>query len=261
MTDTSIHHGSCLCGSVRFDATAPLRDVFACHCTQCRRTSGHYWGATSVPLDRFRLTQDSGLRWFVSSDHANRGFCVTCGASLFFRPNGEGRMGIAPGAFDGPTGITTVSHWHREDAGDYYAPEGAPPAATSAPDVLNCACLCGGVAFSLPGPAGDLVACHCTQCRKLSGYYAASFDVDEAALTYTAQTTLAEFMAPGGSQRGFCAACGSSLWFRAADDAFSVEAGAVTGATGGRLTGHIFAADKGDYYTLDDGLPQAAGGA
>jgi hypothetical protein len=253
-----VHHGSCHCGAVQFTATAPLRDVITCHCSQCRASSGHFWAATSVPLDRFQLTEAHGLRWYRASDIAERGFCDRCGATLFWRPDGEYRISFSPAALDGPTGLKITHQWHREDAGDYYAPEGPPPpTAADPPDRLTCSCLCGGVVFSLPGPAGDVVACHCTQCRKLSGHFSASFDADEAALDYSARDTLAGYATPGGGTRGFCSTCGSSLWFRAKDGAFSVEAGSVAGPTGGRLTGHIFVGDKGDYYTLDDGLPQS----
>ncbi len=257
---TAIHHGSCHCGAVRFTATAPLRDVFTCHCTQCRAWSGHCWSATSVPLDRFRLTEDRGLRWYRASDIAGRGFCAHCGSSLFWRPDGEYRMSFSPAALDGPTGLRTTHHWHRADAGDYYSPEGPPPPpAATGPDRLSCACLCGSVAFSLPGPAGDITACHCGQCRRLSGHHSASFDAREADVIYAARGTLAEYATDGGGRRGFCTACGSGLWFRSKDGWLSVEAGTVRGRTGGRLAAHIFVADKGDYYTIDDGLPQAKG--
>jgi len=255
----SLHAGSCLCGAVAFEAEGPLHAVVACHCTQCRRTSGHVWAATPVPLERFRLVRDEGLAWFRSSPAARRGFCRRCGASLLWDPAGEPRIWIAAGALDGPTGLALAEHWHREDAGDYYAPEGPPPRPGPAPARLEGTCLCGACRFTLPGPAGPVTACHCTQCRKLSGHYAASFDADEAHLAWQARDGLAEHAAPGGGRRGFCARCGSSLWFRAADGAFSVEAGAIAGPTGGRLVRHIFTAAKGDYYRLDDGLPRSAG--
>ena len=35
--------------------------------------------------------------------------------------------------------------------------------------------------------------------------------------------------------------------------------GAFDGETGLRLAGHVFAAEKGDYYEIVDGLPRAAG--
>lgn len=58
-------------------------------------------------------------------------------------------------------------------------------------------------------------------------------------------------------ERGFCANCGSSLFYRPIDgDHVSVAAGAFASPTGMRLHRHIFVADKGDYYDIADGLPQ-----
>lgn len=113
-------NGCCLCGAVQFQVEPPLRDVIACHCSQCRKTSGHFWAATSVPHERFRLIKDEGLRWFQSSDIARRGFCNQCGSSLFWQPEGEARISIAAGALEGPTGLRTIEHWCLEDKGDYY---------------------------------------------------------------------------------------------------------------------------------------------
>ncbi len=254
------HHGTCLCGGVAFEADAPLRPVIACHCSQCRRSSGHHWAASSVPLDRFRLTEDATLAWYRSSPDARRGFCARCGASLFWKPEREARISFAPGALDGPTDLGISDHIHKADAGDYYSPEGPPPArAGIAPKRLYCACLCGSCRFELPGPTGDITACHCIQCRKLSGHYSASFDADEANVTWRKRGALKEYETTGKGRRGFCGSCGSSLWFRSAAGEFSIEAGAVTGPTGGRLTEHIFVASKGDYYEIDDGLPQSGG--
>ena len=247
-------HGSCLCGGVQFDADPPLRDVKLCHCTQCRKTSGHFWAATSVPHDRFHLSAQETLVWFRSSATARRGFCRRCGASLFWQPEGEARLAIAAGALDGPSGLTVMDQLFPEDAGDYYAPDGPPPNPSPA-ETLTGSCLCGANHFTAPGPMGAVTACHCTQCRKLSGHFAASFDIAEDRLTWAARTT-EDFLTPGGGQRGFCPTCGSSLYFRSPDGAFSVESGAIDAPTGGHLASHIFTAFKGDYYTLTDGLPQ-----
>jgi hypothetical protein len=120
---------------------------------------------------------------------------------------------------------------------------------------LHASCLCGSVRFAATGLGPEVTACHCTQCRKLSGHFAASFDV-AGAPDYAARDTLAEYQTPGGGTRGFCAQCGSSLWFRSADGDWSVEAGAVDAPTGGHLTLHIFTAWKGDYYDIADDVPQ-----
>ena len=243
--------GSCLCGGVVFAVAGPLRPVVACHCTQCRKMSGHFWAASSVPEAAFALVQAGALRWYRSSDMAERGFCGDCGSSLFWRPFGQGTLHFAPGALDGKTGLAIAEDWYLADAGDYYlVPQ---PAA-----LLTGSCLCGANQFTLDGPMGEVTACHCSQCRKVSGHFAASFDVEEDALIW-ADKVVAEHVAPGGGQRGFCPCCGSSLYFRAADGTFSVAAGVIDNPTGGHLARHVFVADKGDYYRLTDGLPQAEG--
>lgn len=254
------YEGGCLCGAVRFEADGPLRAVLPCHCTQCRKVSGHFWAATSVPHDRFRLTRDDGLRWYRSSPTARRGFCGRCGATLFWQPEGEARLSISPGAFDGDLGLAGDPPIFTEDRGDYYNVDGPPPPPDPAPPArLSGTCLCGACAFALPGPAGPVTACHCDQCRRLSGHFAASFDASEDALDWLRRDALAEYETPGGAQRGFCRDCGSSLYFRAADGSFSVEAGIIDGKTGGRLAEHIFVAGKGSYYEVTDGLPAYAG--
>jgi len=60
-------------------------------------------------------------------------------------------------------------------------------------------------------------------------------------------------------RRGFCSICGSSLLFDPPHrDWIAISMGAFDTPTGVKLAGHIFVADKGDYYELTDGLPQNA---
>lgn len=250
--------GACLCGAVAFQVDPPLRDIFLCHCRQCRKTSGHAWAASSVPHDRFRLTESRGLRWFRSSASAQRGFCGDCGASLFWQPEGEARISFSPAALDEAPDLTIAAQWFTEDAGDYYAPEGPPPVPSPAPGRLQGSCLCGANRFDLPGPMGAVTACHCRQCQRSSGHFAASFDVPETALSWQARHT-AEHRSPGGAARGFCPDCGASLYFRAADGAFAVEAGVIEAPTGGQLAGHIFTAFRAPWVRPDDGLPESPG--
>lgn len=112
--------GSCLCGAVVFEITGALRASVACHCTQCRKTSGHYWSATQVPTAQLSITKDEGLKWYQSSQTARRGFCQHCGSSLFWQMDGEGATSIGTGTLDGATGVQTSKHIFVKDKGDYY---------------------------------------------------------------------------------------------------------------------------------------------
>jgi hypothetical protein len=124
--------GHCLCGAVRFEATSDGGGVTACHCSQCRRWSGHYWASRNVPLAGFRfLAGESRVKWVRASDYARRGFCAECGASLFWHGYGleshRERIAIAAGSLDQPTGAAIDRHIFTADKGDYYdIADGAP---------------------------------------------------------------------------------------------------------------------------------------
>lgn len=112
--------GGCLCGGVRFEASGPFRPVTYCHCTQCRKTSGHYVAATACRSEQLTISVDELLRWFRSSPAAERGFCANCGSSLFWRPDHRKHVSIMAGAIDSPTGLEAIKHIFVADAGDYY---------------------------------------------------------------------------------------------------------------------------------------------
>ena len=58
----SKHTGGCLCGGVRYVVEGALREVIACHCSQCRRTSGHFVAAANAPQAALRLERADTLR-------------------------------------------------------------------------------------------------------------------------------------------------------------------------------------------------------
>lgn len=113
-------HARCLCGAVRVTIRGDLDDIAACHCSQCRRWSGHVWAAVPVPDDRLRIEGADRVRWFRSSDKAERGFCTVCGSAMFWRAAGRGETDVALGCFDPPTGLRLQRHIWVGDKGDYY---------------------------------------------------------------------------------------------------------------------------------------------
>ena len=115
-----MHTGSCLCGAVRFEVAADLPPPDACHCTQCRKHSGHYFVSTDVPRTAVTIHGGENVTWYHSSAKVRRGFCATCGASLFFDPPHKDWIGIAMGAFDAPTGTRLAIHIFVSEKGDYY---------------------------------------------------------------------------------------------------------------------------------------------
>ena len=102
---------------MRFNTPSPLRPVIACHCSQCRKSSGHFVAATSAARDKVAITGE--VTWYQSSERARRGFFATCGSQMFWDGLGDS-LSIFAGCFDGATGATISGHIFCADKGDYY---------------------------------------------------------------------------------------------------------------------------------------------
>ncbi len=117
-------------------------------------------------------------------------------------------------------------------------------------------CLCGAVRYRVAGPLRPVVACHCRECRRASGHYVAATAAARDAVSIEGE--VAWFASSPAARRGFCRTCGANLfWERPGSGRISIWAGSLDAARGLRLAGHIFVAEKGSYYDIEDGLPQA----
>jgi hypothetical protein len=114
------HKGSCLCGAVGFEVAGELPGPDACHCSQCRKHSGHYFASTDVPRAALTVKGEEDVAWYSSSERVRRGFCRVCGSTLFWDAIGRDKIAIAMGAFEAPTGTRLALHIFTADKGDYY---------------------------------------------------------------------------------------------------------------------------------------------
>lgn len=110
--------GRCNCGAIHFRVTAPPEGASVCHCSQCRRQSGHLWASAFVPTRSLEIFGKP--TWYEASETARRGFCGTCGAFLFWKAHAEDTVSFALGALESPTGLRLAKHIFVEDKGDYY---------------------------------------------------------------------------------------------------------------------------------------------
>ena len=115
-------------------------------------------------------------------------------------------------------------------------------------------CLCGQVRYEVAGPLREVIGCHCNQCRKTTGHIMAATAAKLDDFKPTTDSGLKWFQSSDNARRGFCGECGSTLFWQAdGRDYLAIAAGTLDGETGLRLVGHIFCADKGDYYEICDG--------
>ncbi|MEZ5462112.1 GFA family protein [Dokdonella sp.] len=115
--------GSCLCGAVSFEFDLAREHApDACHCSQCRKHSGHYFASTNVPRSELTIHGQDSITWYRSSEQVRRGFCRICGSSLFWDPDRTAHafISVAMGALEAPTGLKLARHIFVADKGDYY---------------------------------------------------------------------------------------------------------------------------------------------
>lgn len=122
-------------------------------------------------------------------------------------------------------------------------------------------CLCGAVGYQVTGPLREVENCHCRRCRRTHGHVGAYTAAPNDALALTESRGLRWYVADG-RERGFCAECGASLfWRRSGSDQTSIAAGTLDAPTGLRTAVHIFTGSRGDYYEITDDLPRYPGSA
>lgn len=121
-------------------------------------------------------------------------------------------------------------------------------------------CYCGKVRYHARLDSADVTECHCSQCRKQAGHRYAVASTRAGDVAIDGADDITWFHASDSAERGFCATCGSHLFWRSLkDDDMAILAASIDTPTGLRLASHIFVESKGDYYEIDDGLPQYIG--
>jgi len=78
--------GGCLCGAIRYEVSAPVEKLIACHCTDCQRTSGAGASINALlPASALRLVRGATKVFSKPSDSGNvlhRHFCGDCGSPI-----------------------------------------------------------------------------------------------------------------------------------------------------------------------------------
>ena len=83
--DSRMHHGSCLCGAVRYEVEGDFQRFYLCHCRHCRKDTGSAHAANL-------FASGATLKWVAGKDHVKcftlpstrhgKCFCSTCGSAL-----------------------------------------------------------------------------------------------------------------------------------------------------------------------------------
>jgi len=115
-TPAAVHQGSCLCGGVRYETTAPLQGASHCHCSMCRKAHGAAFGSYgSVLREHHRFVSGQALvRAYRSSPQVTRQFCSVCGSPLLWHSEGTyaGWVSVPLGTLDTAYETPPQKHIH-----------------------------------------------------------------------------------------------------------------------------------------------------
>lgn len=104
--------GSCLCGTIAFQVTGPVRGVGSCHCSKCRKVSGTAGNAQFiVSADRFTwVNGQDHIETFKLADGWGPARCSTCGSPVPDSYDGGQSMWVQAGLMDDPLNTQIVQH-------------------------------------------------------------------------------------------------------------------------------------------------------
>ena len=124
--------GGCLCGQVRWKASAEPINVRLCRCRNCQRATGGPYFARALFMDDDVVRTGATTRW-ASSQRLHRLSCARCGTPVFAEPQDGPWIAVSVATLDDPTALQPGSHiwvsarlpWVRIDDGLPQFPEGA----------------------------------------------------------------------------------------------------------------------------------------
>ncbi len=118
-------------------------------------------------------------------------------------------------------------------------------------------CLCGAVRYEVHGPLRDILVCHCHECRRWAGRAWAATATSSEDLHIDGD--VAWRRSPRSAykaDRGNCAGCGSSLFWRAEDEPrVAIGAGTLDDPDGFQIAAHIWVEQGVAWDAPPEGVP------
>jgi len=126
--------GQCMCGALRFVATAPSLWCAHCHCRFCRQAHGAAFVTwVGFPQESVRIIDDqNAIHWYQSSKPGRRGSCAHCGTMMFFESTAvPGETHVARACISGAIDRDPQAHTFYDQKVDWLAVDDGLPKLTS----------------------------------------------------------------------------------------------------------------------------------
>jgi len=121
-------------------------------------------------------------------------------------------------------------------------------------------CLCGAIEYEIASPLGPIILCHCSRCRKANGSAFGAVSPVAAAdfCIVKGQEYLRSYRTDAGVDRVFCGNCGSPIIGKrdSAPEIVRVRIGSLDTPVDTKISMHIYAGSKAEWYEILDDMPQ-----
>lgn len=119
---------------------------------------------------------------------------------------------------------------------------------------MNGQCLCGKTTFEVELKNHDVHVCHCSMCRRQTSGVIMTIDVVQGSLKFIQQEHLSTFNSSEWGERGFCNACGTTIFWRMKDQSYcNINAFSLDEPVDDlKLDLEIFIDSKPDFYTFQN---------
>lgn len=117
--------GQCLCGEVKFEIDGELQNLYQCHCSLCRKTTGAAANAaTFVPENTFRwVSGQKRITSFTKPSGFRSDFCSVCGSPVPNPLRNTDKFWIPAGLLDDDPYVAVSVHLHLDSAASWERDE------------------------------------------------------------------------------------------------------------------------------------------
>lgn len=116
-------HGSCLCKKVKFEISRKPNSLSHCHCSRCRKSTGHQAAFLIGNIRDFSMTEGVDCLTHYKPEvpwTLTRSFCKHCGSAIGGAEPDAGIYVVPVSALDDDPGVKPIVHIHVDSKPDWY---------------------------------------------------------------------------------------------------------------------------------------------
>jgi hypothetical protein len=113
VNEVRVHHGSCLCGSVKYSINDDLKFVVNCHCRFCSKAHGAaFTTLLFMPFNKFEVVEGQTLlaSYEVKTLNSLRVFCSLCGTRLYNYSPSMGMISLIVATLDADAELRPIAN-------------------------------------------------------------------------------------------------------------------------------------------------------